>query len=323
MNFDDPGGNKNNKKEPDRPKISLFSKIQSNDNTKKLSEAITTRVSDASWKAKTADVKSVDSLNAPVEALAVTRTHSAPTKSSDSMLLEHKLCTELQTPKLKSGVDDSISAAQKTSTDDETPYKTFQVPQTATMRRLQSTSQHRTLLSSASQPRKCRTELENEFRSQKVLFTTPSAVSRPAMKVMNHLGLDDSLNCYKSSPMVNLSPVKEERNKENRYSSIDDLYRSIDKADGKVDASDAEPVKASVSTTVSSESEDQKDKKEKIIRINGKDFVVQNKLGQGGSSSVFLVEHKDTKLQCALKVILQLKQFIETISKLEHSFTLL
>lgn len=307
MNFDDPSEDAINKKAPDRPTISLFSKIQSNESIKKSNEAVNTRLSDASWRSKTNEIKNLDSLIAPIEALSVTKAISAPTKSSDSMLMEHKLCTELQTPKVKSNINESSNTAQKPNADDETPYKTFQVPQTATMRRVQSSSQHRTLLSSASQPRKCRTELENEFRSQKVLFTTPSAVSRPAMKVMNHLGLDDSLNCYKSSPMANLSPVKEER-KENKYSSIDDLYRSIDKTDAaKSDASNKEEeAKAIVATTATSECEDKNDKKEKIISINGKDFVVQSKIGQGGSSSVFLVEHKDTKLQCALKVIQQM-----------------
>lgn len=306
LNFDDPTEDALSKKAPDRPKISLFSKIQSNESTKKSNEAVNTRLSDASWKTKTNEIKNSDSLIAPIEALSVSKAISAPTKSSESMLLEHKLCTELQTPKVKSNINESTNTAQKPNADDETPYKTFQVPQTATMRRVQSSSQHRTLLSSASQPRKCRTELENEFRSQKVLFTTPSAVSRPAMKVMNHLGLDDSLNCYKSSPMTNLSPVKEER-KENKYSSIEDLYRSIDKTDAaKSDASNKEEeakANANVATTATSECEDKNDKKEKIISINGKDFVVQSKIGQGGSSSVFLVEHKDTKLQCALKVV--------------------
>lgn len=303
LNFDEKTEEKINKKEPDRPKIALFSKIQSNENSKKLSEAAPTGTSDASWKTKTAETKSVDT----IDALAVARTNSAPTKPSDSMLNEHKLCTELQTPKVKASISDSTNAVQKPNADndDETPYKTFQVPQTSTMRRVQSSSQQRTILSSANQPRKCRNDLEKEFRSQKVLFTTPSAVSRPAMKAMNNLDLDDSLNCYKSSPMVNLSPVREERNKENcKYTaveSMDDLYRSIEKIDSKIDAPKVDDVKVSTSTT-SSQNEDKQEKKDKVIRINGKDFVVLNKLGQGGSSSVFLVEHKETKLQCALKV---------------------
>lgn len=308
MNFDESVDELVNKKEPDRPKISLFSKIQSNETAKRLqSEASQPRNTDPSWKLKSVDVKSVENLVAPVEAITVPRASSAPIKSSDSIPHEHKLCTELQTPKLKPSTADAINVPQKSNTDDETPYKPFQVPQTSAMRRLQTTSQHRTILLSANHPRKCRSDLENEFRSQKVLFTTPSTMSRQAIKGRNNLtDLDDSLNCYKSSPMVNLSPVKEERKKDcMKYASVesmDDLYRSIDKIDGKsADPSNKEMVEVS-STAIVSESDEKQDKKEKTIRINGKDFIVLNKLGQGGSSSVFLVEHKDTKLQCALKV---------------------
>ncbi|XP_055301906.1 dual specificity protein kinase TTK [Sitodiplosis mosellana] len=302
LNFDDPDGDVVNKKEPDRPKISLFSKLQSNDTTRKLSESVTARVSDASWKTKTVEVKSADSLNAPLEALAVKQTSVAPTKTIDSLVHEPKLCTEQQTPKVKSADrDKSRNAAPKPNPDDEeTPYKGFQMPPTLTMRRVQSTSQHRTILSSASQTKKCRSELENEFKSQKVLFRTPSAVSRPAMKVMNHLGLDDSLNCYQSSPMANLSPVKEERNKDLNHSTneliANDLYRSTDKLDGAKDVATKEVLKSSATLSDSADTK-------KTITINGKDFVIQSKIGQGGSSSVFLVEHKDTKLPCALKVV--------------------
>lgn len=301
LHFDDPDADIVNKKEPDRPKISLFSKLQSNDTTKKLSECITAHVSDTAWKSKSIEIKSVDSLIAPLEALAVKRTSSAPIKASDSFVHEPKLCTDLQTPKVSSAERmESKNAAKKLNTnDEETPYKGFQMPQTSTMRRVQTTSQHRTILSSASQSKKCRSELENEFKSQKVLFRTPSAVSRPAMKVMNHLGLDDSLNFYQSSPMAHLSPVKEEQNKDIQHSTneliANDLYRSTDKIDGTKNVVAKDSLKPSATSV---ESEDTK----KTITINGKDFVVQCKIGQGGSSSVFLVEHKETKLPCALKV---------------------
>lgn len=303
LNFDNDEISK--KKEPDRPRINLFSKLQSSDtNSKKANESA--RSSDSSWRTKSAEVSNVDSITASIEAVTIAKTNSTSMKSTDSMLIEPKLSAELQTPIAKSSDSDlrqqSISLVPKPSNnDDETPYKTFQMPQTSTMRRAQSSSQHRTLLSSASQPRKCRTDLENEFRSQKVLFTTPSAVSRPAMKVMNHLGLDDSLNCYKSSPMVNnLSPVKEERNKENRLptnaTGANDLEQSTARIDDKLNGADVNDARAP------SAAGETQEKKEKIITINNKDFIIQNKIGHGGSSSVFLVEHKDTKLQCALKV---------------------
>lgn len=285
LNFDDTDGEVVNKKEPDRPKISLFSKIQANETTKKLVETVPSRISDTAWKSKSVDVKTVDSLIAPLEALAVKRVGSAPTKLIDTNPNEVKLCTELQTPKLKSSQSDGQSNTAKLNLDgdEETPYKTFQAPPTTTMRRIQTGSQHRTLLSSASQSRKCRTELENEFRSQKVLFRTPSAVSRPALKVMTHLGLDDSLNCYQSSPMAILSPVKEEQNKETKPISV-------------------EPASGAMNNVRINDNDATNEIEKKVVTINGKDFVIQSKIGQGGSSSVFLVEHKETKVPCALKV---------------------
>lgn len=303
MNFDNDEISK--RKEPDRPRINLFSKLQSNDtNSKKANES--TRSTDSSWKTKSVELSNVDSTHAPVEALTIAKTNSTSLKSADSIVAEPKVCVELQTPVAKLSDSDSRQQSinqipKPSSNDDETPYKTFQMPQTSTMRRAQSSSQHRTLLSSASQPRKCRTDLENEFRSQKVLFTTPSAVSRPAMKVMNHLGLDDSLNCYKSSPMVNnLSPVKEERNKLNKITTDASAANATEQPTMKIDEkSDGADVNDARDPPAAGETQE---KKEKIITINNKDFIIQNKIGHGGSSSVFLVEHKETKLQCALKV---------------------
>lgn len=296
LKYDEPSEQILEKKELDRPKISLFSKIQSNDTTKKLSETVTTRVSDASWnsKSKSTEAKNLDRLNGPAD--AVKRPGAVHSKPNESITLEQKLCTELQTPKVKVSPND---AHLKPVCDEETPYKTFQVPPTASMHRAQTTSNHRSILSSASQSRKCRSDLENEFKSQKVLFTTPSAVSRPAMKAINHLGLDDSLNCYKSSHMAHLSAIKDERKAEVSHSSGDliasDQQSSTHKMND-INADDVASTKNSIPETNTS------DDKKKVITINGKDFEIQRRIGQGGSSSVFLVEHKDTKIQCALKV---------------------
>lgn len=278
LKFDNTDGVTINKKEPDRHKISLFSKIQSVDTTKKLGESVTACVS---------DIKNVENLNAPLETLSIKRLISAPTKSND----EHKLCTELQTPKVKYANNDGIVASISNPNEDETPYKTFHLPQTANIRRAQTTSQHRTLLSSATQSKKNRSDLENEFRSQRVLFRTPSAVPRTAIKAMNHLGLDDSLKCYQSSTMINLSPVQEEKNQDSKQPAVEHMTN-------KEEEKHAANKEADKPNSNSTEIEDKK----KVITINGKDFVIQSKLGQGGSSTVFLVEHKETKVPCALKV---------------------
>lgn len=252
---------------PSKPKISLFSGIQSSSFIKKSDELQRTRELQTN---SFLENRNGDGLNASMEALSVKRNISAPEKMTDTSLAA-------STKTLKD-INSNI--------DDDTPYKDFQIP--AAIRRLQS-SQHRTLLSSANQTKKCRSELEKEFKSQKVLFTTPSAVSRPKMNMPNTL--DDSLNCFKSSPMVpatetsssgikHLPTVPEKENSEGR--------KSIDKTDGFIHGKDAAANNSS---------------KQKVLRINGKDFIIRERIGQGGSSSVYLAEHKDTKLECALKVI--------------------
>lgn len=212
---------------------------------------------------------------------------------------------DLCTPKVSTRTELAVEplSEQKTSEIiDETPYKSFQMPNTS-MRRLQS-SHHRSILSSTGQRKPSRTQIENEFKSQKVLFTTPS-VARPAIKMMSNLGLDDTLQCYQASPIVianqstHLSPVEEEQqDTEPRPLASSSMAGPQIQANDHVDAA-----------TVAVKSVKEPDKMlvkpndgEKVLNINGKDFVVHKRIGQGGSSTVFLAEHKDTKLECALKV---------------------
>lgn len=209
---------------------------------------------------------------------------------------------DLCTPKIPTKIDlANINRSQQQPNDiiDETPYKTFQMP-TTSVQRHQSNSHHRSILSSAGQRKTFRTQIENEFKSQKVLFTTPS-VSRPTIKKMSNLTLDDSLQCYQSSPMVNqsiqLSPVKEERLGTNiKTATLPILNESVTKAIDETAEVKLMKVEEPQKITTKSNDED------KILNINGKDFIIRERIGQGGSSTVFLAEHKGTKLECALKV---------------------
>lgn len=225
-----------------------------------------------------------DSLDASLDALQIKRTSSAQIKANNVI--------DLTTPNVSTKGSTKPNELHGINYDDETPYKEFPMPSTTALRRL-PLSQHRTLLSSASQTKKCRSEIEKEFKSQKVLFTTPSAVSRPAIKLMSNLTLDDSLHCYKSSPIINLPPVSEEKISAVKSASQEikenESLQPTDKTDGSIDNKMQESV----------------DKKQKILRINGKDFIVRERIGSGGSSTVHLAEHKETKLECAIKVKLQ------------------
>lgn len=173
-------------------------------------------------------------------------------------------------------------------TEKETPYKMFQIP---SARRLPPSNRRL----ATNDLKNSRTAMENEFRSQKVLFTTPSAVSRPIINLLSNVKLDDSLNCYKSSPVVMNTSLQKlpQRSLSSRTLETNNVMPD------DTNTSEAISIKK-----MPKERDDtaQFNDKNKIIRINGKDFVMHKKIGQGGSSSVFLAEYKDKRLECAVKV---------------------
>lgn len=178
-------------------------------------------------------------------------------------------------------------AAIRNHAEDVTPYKPFLIPQPHRL-----PPSNRRLVT--NDVKNSRSALENEFQSQKVLFTTPSAVSRPIINIMNNVVLDDSLNCYKSSPIVMNSSTEKSQQKTLNYQPVERM-NSV-KAHDVSDTNEAIPIDNLVIEG------DEIEETNKVIRINGKDFFVHKKIGQGGSSSVYLAEHKDRRLECALKV---------------------
>lgn len=191
----------------------------------------------------------------------------------------------------------------------ETPLKTFQVP--ATNRVL---STHRSIISSQRR----RPALESEFRSQKVLFTTPTAVSRPTIALMSNIGMDDSLNCYKSPSTTFLHDVDALIRKEAiRQGNPITINKSIPtdikvndlKSTNPVDISTnhnntSELIAESIELTKDDASTNTKIENEKeVLKINGKEFIIEKKIGHGGSGNVFLARHKESQLECAIKVI--------------------
>lgn len=131
----------------------------------------------------------------------------------------------------------------------------------------------RIIFSSSQQKQRQPRKLNSDY--QKTLFTTPQPHS-----TINHQPLSntsdyatDSFNSFKKTPMVSyLSPIEEER------ISIDDFH-------------------------VLSASEDCTALTNKIIEINRKDYIMKNKIGSGGSCSVYSVKCKRTGTECALKVV--------------------
>lgn len=311
-----PGDNARNV-EKDRPQISIFQKIQSNNSGRNTGPFA---------KANLVDDKSLDasSLNGAMESLSIKNPETVGTakprpfeeRAKSGYRLNQtneKLCSELSTPKVSTkplqeplgqATVDGVKKINSTmenveSKVDETPYKDFQMPAPTTLRRLQSSTQRSLVPSSHT-----KSSIANEFRSsQKVLFTTPSSsVSRPTLQMRNNLNiLDDSLQCYKSSPFANMpkeEPITSSMsNCETKTITSNHILRPADNIDGKIES------KPNIHPKNEMENDQREEKEEKkILRINGKDFVIQKQIGSGGSSSVYLAEHKDTKMECALKV---------------------
>ncbi|XP_053670823.1 uncharacterized protein LOC128721125 [Anopheles nili] len=150
--------------------------------------------------------------------------------------------------------------------------------------------------------RKSRNTIENEFKSQKVLFATPVVMPRPPVNFLP----DDSLNySLMNTPGAvraskHLSPIKEQQKISKR--STKQLFGGLDGPEiaPTIDAPVANvPV---VDNSVES-IEQPLQPKERPIVINGKEYIVLKKLGSGGSSSVFLAKQVTSGIECAVKLV--------------------
>ncbi|XP_050081572.1 dual specificity protein kinase TTK [Anopheles aquasalis] len=150
-----------------------------------------------------------------------------------------------------------------------------------------------------------RDSVENEFKSQKILFATPLAIARaPVMSMAN-----DSLNLSlldtpvkQKEPNI-LTPIVEHRPQPSTKRSADELF-------GSSEPPLQEPVlvaptaKVDIKCDSTAETNDhQQPPKERSISINGKEYLVMKKLGSGGSSSVFLAKQVSSGLECAVKLV--------------------
>lgn len=112
--------------------------------------------------------------------------------------------------------------------------------------------------STFSKFKKSKDSLENEFQSQKSLFTTPKSAVRPSNSSSlskNNCSLDETI-------IVDTSLEKHEKPLLN----------------------------------------DEKKKNNNLLEINGKTYVLQKKIGSGGSSTVFLATDTTSSKEFAIKV---------------------
>ncbi|XP_053695995.1 dual specificity protein kinase Ttk [Sabethes cyaneus] len=161
----------------------------------------------------------------------------------------------------------------------------------------------RMLTSTAS--RGSRSVLENEFKSQKILFATPLAtgVARPPVSANDSLSLSLVDTPIKSKERP-LSPIVEQ----SRIATMPKQKMSPKKlapdrrSSPEPPAIQVEPRKEP--TPESSETGEHKSGKTlPTLTINGKDYQIIKKLGSGGSSSVFSAKQIGTGVECALKLV--------------------
>ncbi|XP_055638922.1 uncharacterized protein LOC129776962 isoform X2 [Toxorhynchites rutilus septentrionalis] len=160
----------------------------------------------------------------------------------------------------------------------------------------------RMLTSTAS--RKSRNTIENEFKSQKILFATPVAtsLSRPLMMADDSLSLSLVDTPIKSKEK-SLSPIAEQL--QLKRVSTEKLFPPSVSCDKRLSPEPPPPMRGALQDINKGKDigEHSQANPLPIININGKQYQVLKKLGQGASSAVFLTKQMDTGVECAVKLV--------------------
>lgn len=151
----------------------------------------------------------------------------------------------------------------------------------------------------STQSQKNKSAIVNEFRTQKVLFQTPMAISRAPIMQNDSISLSlcDTINeggtpstAEKTPQCVNEKPVKDTARSKK---SLEGAFIEVSK-DHKAESKD--DVSKSNSSAITTK------EKSTVVTINKSSYVIIQKLGCGGSSSVYLAKREDNGKECALKV---------------------
>lgn len=127
-----------------------------------------------------------------------------------------------------------------------------------------------------------RSVIEDEFRRQKILFSTPIPTSKPPV-VTSLFGNNSISLTFDGGDLIKTpSPTKSVHVVEKRLS----------------------PVKENEKNQKEVPSSEETKGNEFKMEINGKGYLILKKIGLGGSSSVYLAKDLTTNVECALKVSL-------------------
>ncbi|XP_065371601.1 dual specificity protein kinase TTK [Calliphora vicina] len=150
----------------------------------------------------------------------------------------------------------------------------------------------------STQSQKTKSAIVNEFRTQKVLFQTPMAITRAPIMQNDSISLSlcDTINECGTPSTAEKTPqcANEKLSK--------DTARSKKSLEGAfIEASKEHKEKTSDDTSKNS-AITTKDKTT-VVTINKASYIIIQKLGCGGSSSVYLAKRNDNGKECALKVV--------------------
>ncbi|XP_058825335.1 uncharacterized protein LOC131685546 [Topomyia yanbarensis] len=148
-----------------------------------------------------------------------------------------------------------------------------------------------------------RTTLENEFKSQKILFATPitNGVARPAVCANDSLSLSLVDTPIKSKERP-LSPIVEQPQSGSQPKAGISPKIAVPERRSSPEPPPP-PRKEAMQCEPKKETVEQQTKPLPVITINGKDYQILKKLGSGGSSSVFSAKQMGTGVDCALKLV--------------------
>ncbi|KAL5274415.1 TTK family protein [Megaselia abdita] len=166
-----------------------------------------------------------------------------------------------------------LNTIQEDKVDDlDTPFKTVQPGNSSKFitPQVMSFTSRRNVNSTSHKPRNA---LENEFRMKKVLFQTPISVARPPILPNESITLS-----MIDTPNKNILITPDEP-------KLESEARSDIKSKKSLFDTKAVP------------------RNPNAIQINGVEYVVERKLGSGGSSTVFLAKCSEKNIECALKIV--------------------
>lgn len=213
-------------------------------------------------------------------------------KSSPDEKLHPLRQLQLQVPTDNAEIEDGTNLLASNTKQNTTIDGQFATPQ---IRSFSVRRRPRDLCS--TQSKKTKSAIVNEFRSQKVLFQTPMAISRAPIMQNDSISLTlcDTINeggtpstAEKTPQCTNESNPKDAARSKK---SLEVAFSGVSKENEDKEIENNEV--ATNSTT--------KDKTT-TVHINNGTFVIIKKLGCGGSSSVYLAKKQDSDKEYALKV---------------------